>query len=229
MGSTSSYERKPSQCNHQQCENGRQLCSNEPLWTRERPLDRQHVFYGYYLVAAAFIAQFVSIGVISYILGPFMVPMIEELGWTRAEFTISRSISQIVMGIGGFFIGAYVDRIGARPLMLLGTVVLAVSLAAHAWISELWHWFLLNGLFATLGCALVGNLVVNVTMAKWFVEKRGQVVAWAAMGVSLGGVIITPGAIYLIDSLGWRDAWLVLAEGAWGVSVVDPVPGASVG
>ena len=115
------------------------------------------------------------------------------------------------MGIGGFFIGAHVDRIGARPLMLLGTAVLAVSLAAHAWITELWHWFLLNGLFATLGCALVGNLVVNVTMAKWFVEKRGQVVAWAAMGVSLGGVIITPGAIYLIDSLGWRDAWLVLA------------------
>ncbi len=140
-----------------------------------------------------------------------MVPMIEDLGWTRAEFTISRSISQIVMGVAGFFIGAYVDRIGARPLMMIGTVVLAVSLAAHAWITHLWHWFLLNGLCATLGCALVGNLVVNVTMAKWFVEKRGQVVAWAAMGVSLGGVIITPGAIYLIDSLGWRDAWLVLA------------------
>ncbi len=162
-------------------------------------------------MAAAFIAQFVSIGVISYVLGPFMVPMIEELGWTRAEYTLSRSISQIVMGVAGFFIGAYVDRIGARPLMLIGTVVLATSLAAHALISELWHWFLLNGLFATLGCALIGNLVVNVTMAKWFVEKRGQVVAWAAMGVSLGGVIITPGAIYLIDSLGWRDAWLLLA------------------
>lgn len=177
----------------------------------ERLLHRPTIYYGYYLVAAAFIAQFVSIGVISYVMGPFMLPMIDDLGWTRAEFTLSRSISQIVMGIAGFFIGAYVDRIGARPLMFLGTIVLAISLAAHSLVSELWHWFLLNGLVATLGCALIGNLVVNVTMAKWFVEKRGQVVAWAAMGVSLGGVIITPGAIYLIDELGWRDAWMVLA------------------
>lgn len=178
---------------------------------RGYPLHRSNLYYGYYLVAAAFVAQFVSIGVISYLLGPFMVPMIEELGWTRAEFTISRSISQIVMGIAGFFIGTHVDRIGARPLMFLGTIVLAISLAAHSLVNELWHWFLLNGLIATLGCALIGNLVVNVTMAKWFVEKRGQVVAWAAMGVSLGGVIITPGAIYLIDEFGWRSAWLVLA------------------
>ena len=177
----------------------------------ERPLNRPDIYYGYYLVAAAFMAQFVSIGVISYVMGPFMLPMIDELGWTRAEFTLSRSISQIVMGIGGFFIGVYVDRIGARPLMFIGTAVLAISLAAHSLVNELWHWFLLNGLVATLGCALIGNLVVNVTMAKWFVEKRGQVVAWAAMGVSLGGVIITPGSIYLIDELGWRDAWVVLA------------------
>jgi MFS family permease len=177
----------------------------------ERVLHRPTIYYGYYLVAAAFVAQFVSIGVISYVMGPFMLPMIEELGWTRAEYTISRSISQIVMGIAGFFIGAYVDRIGARPLMYLGTAVLGISLAAHSLVDELWHWFFLNGLVATLGCALIGNLVVNVTMAKWFVEKRGQVVAWAAMGVSLGGVIITPGAIYLIDQLGWREAWIVLA------------------
>ncbi len=174
-------------------------------------LQRPDVFYGYYLVAAAFIAQFVSIGVISYVHGPFMLPMIEELGWTRAEFTISRSISQIVMGVAGFFIGAHVDRLGARPLMLCGMVVLAVALTAHSLVTELWHWLLLNGAVATLGCALIGNLVVNITMAKWFVEKRGQVVAWAAMGVSLGGVIITPGSIYLIDELGWRSAWLVLA------------------
>ena len=69
------------------------MWSNETVSLREREqhLNRPSIYYGYYLVAAAFVAQFVSIGVISYILGPFMVPMIEELGWTRAEFTISRS------------------------------------------------------------------------------------------------------------------------------------------
>lgn len=149
-------------------------------------------------------------GMFSYVLGPFMVPMIDELGWTRSEFTLSRSLGQFVMGFAGFFIGAYVDRLGARPLMVLGTVVLSLVLAAHSLVHTLTHWLVLNGVVLTLGCALVGNLVVNVTMAKWFVERRGQAVAWAAMGVSFAGVLLMPAATLLVDTLGWRSAWVVL-------------------
>ncbi len=90
------------------------------------------IYYGYYLIGAAFVAQFFAMGMFSYVLGPFMVPMIDELGWTRSEYTLSRSVGQFVMGFAGFFIGAYVDRLGARPLMVLGTVVLSVVLAARA-------------------------------------------------------------------------------------------------
>jgi MFS family permease len=168
------------------------------------------IYYGYYLVAAAFVAQFFAMGMFSYLLGPFMVPMTDELGWTRSEYTLSRSFGQFVMGFAGFFIGAYVDRLGARPLMVLGTVVLSLVLAAHSQVYTLTHWLVLNGAILTLGCALVGNLVVNVTMAKWFVEKRGQAVAWAAMGVSFAGVLLMPAATFLVDALGWRTAWVVL-------------------
>jgi MFS family permease len=171
-------------------------------------------YYGYRIVAAAFVAQFVALGIFSYVLGPFMLPMITEFGWTRGEYTLARSIGQVVMGLTGFYVGTHVDRLGARPLMLAGTTLLMFALAAQSLVSELWHWLVLNGVAVTLGCALVGNLVVNVTMAKWFVEKRGQVVAWAAMGVSLAGIVLTPAATLLVDTVGWRLAWLVLAVGA---------------
>ena len=171
-------------------------------------------YYGYRIVAAAFVAQFVALGIFSYVLGPFMLPMLDEFGWTRAEFTLSRSIGQVVMGLTGFFIGVQVDRRGARPLMLIGGGVLVLALLAQSQVQTLWQWWLVNGVLVTLGCALVGNLVVNVTMAKWFVERRGRVVAWAAMGVSLAGIVITPLATLLIDTLGWRAAWVVLALGA---------------
>ncbi|MDH3641805.1 MAG: MFS transporter, partial [Gammaproteobacteria bacterium] len=130
-------------------------------------LHPSRIYYGYWLIAGAFVAQFVAFGVFSYVLGPFMTPMVDDLQWTRTEFTLSRSISQVVMGITGFLIGSSVDRYGARPLMLIGTTILVVALGLHAHINELWHWLLLNGLVATVGCAMVGNLVVNVTMAKW--------------------------------------------------------------
>ena len=171
------------------------------------------VYYGYYIVAAAFVAQFVSIGIISYVAGPFMAPMSEELAWTRGEYTIARSLSQLMMAATGFVIGGYVDRLGGRRLMLIGAAVLSLALMAHSQIQTLAHWIVLNGVVTTIGCALIGNLVVNVTLAKWFVEKRGQAVAWAAMGVSLGGVILTPWITGVIDDEGWRTAWVWLGVG----------------
>ena len=86
------------------------------------------VYYGYWIVAASFVAQFVSLGIFSYVLSSFMIPMIDDLGWSRTEFTISRFVGQLVMAATGFLVGAFVDRYGGRPLMLIGTTILSVSL-----------------------------------------------------------------------------------------------------
>ena len=150
-----------------------------------------------------------------------MTPMIEELGWSRSDFTLTRTIGQLVMAFVGVFVGARIDRFGGRPIMLVGATILTVSLILHSFVSTLWEWWLLNGVVITLGCAMVGNLVVNVTLSKWFVVNRGKAIAFAAMGVSLGGVIITPLATWLIDSIGWRQAWIWL--GVMAGVVVYPV------
>ena len=172
-------------------------------------LDR--VYYGYWLVGASFMAQFIAIGMYSYVLGSFMHPMVAELGWSRADFTLTRTIGQIVMAVAGVFIGARVDRLGAKPVMLAGGSLLIVTLLLHSQVHALWMWWILNGVLLTLGCAMVGNLVVNVTLSKWFVVNRGKAIAFAAMGVSFGGIVLTPLATWLIDNIGWREAWLWLA------------------
>ena len=73
-------------------------------------------------------AQFVAVGIYSYVLGAFMNPMLEELSWARSDFSLTRSISQIVMAFVGILIGAKVDQIGARPIMLVGTTILVCLL-----------------------------------------------------------------------------------------------------
>ena len=70
-----------------------------------RDTGQNKLFFGYYLVGAAFLAQFVAIGIYSYVLGSFMMPMIQELGWTRAEFSLTRTIGQLVMAFVGVFVG----------------------------------------------------------------------------------------------------------------------------
>ena len=177
-------------------------------------LPKPPVYYGYWIILAAFVTQFVAIGMQNYIIGPFTVPMIDEFGWSRAEFTSARSIGQMVAAFTGFFIGAGVDRWGGRPFILAGLVVLSVSLFALGGVQSLGQWIVINGVALTVGSAMIGNLVVNVTLGKWFVTQRGRAVALAAMGISLSGVLLPPITTTLVDTLGWREAWHVLGIAA---------------
>lgn len=156
---------------------------------------------------AAFITQFVAVGMQNYIVGPFLTPMTEEFGWSRAEFTAARSIGQMIMAFTGFAIGTYIDRFGGRPFIIVGTLLLSVSVYSLGSVQTLSQWLIVNGVTLTAGAAMIGNLVVNVTLGKWFVEKRGKAVALAAMGVSLSGILLPPAATWLVDTFGWRDAW----------------------
>lgn len=177
-----------------------------------RPAPR--FFYGYWLVVAALVAQFVSMGAGNYVLGPFLEPMTTDLDWTRSEFTLARTVGQVVLAGFGVFVGTHVDRHGGRRLMLVGTAVLAVSMIGLSTVEELWQWVAVYGIATSAGAAMIGNLVVNVTLSKWFVVLRGRAVGWASMGVSLAGVLLTPAATAAIDAWGWRTAWRVLAAGA---------------
>lgn len=174
----------------------------------------QKIFYGYWIILAAFFTQFASIGLQNYVIGPFTIPMTDEFGWTRAEFTSARSIGQMVAAFTGFFIGAGVDRYGGRPFILVGTVILSISVYALGAVQTLSQWIVINGFIVTIGAAMIGNLVVNVTLGKWFVNYRGRAVALAAMGVSLSGVLLPPLTTWLIDVYGWRSAWHMLGIGA---------------
>jgi sugar phosphate permease len=187
--------------------------------TRRRPITAvrarsNRVYYGYWLVSAAFVAQFVSVGATNYVVGAFLKPMTTDLDWSRSEFTLARTVGQFVMAFTGFFIGARVDRHGGRRLMLIGIVILAGALFALSYTESLWQFILLNGLALTMGAAMIGNLVVNVTLSKWFVEKRGLAVGLASMGVSFAGVALTPAMTAVIDEWGWRAAWRVLGVGS---------------
>ena len=80
---------------------------------------------------------------------------------------------------------------------------------------------LFRSLVLTVGAAMIGNLVVNVTLAKWFVEIRGRAVAFSAMGVSFAGIVLTPVMTLIIDEWGWRSGWQVMAAGS--ITLILPI------
>lgn len=62
-----------------------------------------------------------------------------------------------------------------------------------------------------VGFSTVGQLVVNVTLSKWFVVRRGWAIALGSSGVSVAGLIMPVAITGVADSMGWRTAFLVLA------------------
>ena len=172
-------------------------------------------YYGYWLVGVALIAQFVAVGMQVWVSGVFLKPMTEELGWTRAEFTYAQTVGPFLMVFVALFVGVYLDRYGGRVLMVLGVTVIGASLMLTSAVTELWQWVLVRGAMFAAGGALLGNLVVIVTLSKWFVEKRGRVIGIAAMGSSLAGLTLPPLLTAFTDEFGWRAGWRALAITAW--------------
>jgi OFA family oxalate/formate antiporter-like MFS transporter len=189
-----------------------------PVTTSE---SQSRIFYGWYIVLGALVAQFVAVGIQAGVSGVFLRPMTEDLGWTRAEFTIATSLGTGVSGMIGFFIGGYVDRVGARPLMVVGVTIVGATLLAISRVEELWQFVLLRGVLFTVGFVLVGNLVVNVTLSKWFVDRRGWAISLASLGTSAAGIVTPLVMVRVVDSLGWRDGWVVMGLGAW--ALIYPV------
>jgi len=194
---------------------------NQP---RRRDALESRIFYGYVIVAAAFAAQFIAVGAQTGVIGAFAKPMTEALGWSRTELFLAETVGQLTMAGVGIVLGPRVDRLGARRLMLAGVTIMVPALILISQVDTLWQWVLLRGLLFVLGAALVGSLVVNVTVSKWFVVRRGQALGAAAMGVSLAGVVWPLLATVAIDGLGWRGAWIVVAVAA----VVALIPAALV-
>ena len=168
------------------------------------------VYYGYWIVVAGLVTQFIAIGMSNYVAGAFMVPMNDEFGWTRAEFSASRSIGQLVVAFTGFMIGAWIDRWGGRPFIFAGALLMSATLYSLSLVQTLPQWLLLNGVLLTIGSAMIGSLVISVSLGKWFVERRGWAVSLAAMGISLAGIVIQPVATFLVDNFGWRESWRML-------------------
>ncbi len=171
---------------------------------------RPRFYYGWYIVSGAVIAQFVSAGIQVYVNGVFLVPMTEALDWTRTDYTFAQTLGQFVSAAAGFYVGVQVDRRGGRPLMLIGVTMMAVGLFLVAEITELWQWVLLRGVLIGVGAALVGSLVVNVTLSKWFVERRGRAIGIAAVGTSLSGIVLPPLSTVIVDTWGWEAGWRAL-------------------
>jgi MFS family permease len=162
------------------------------------------------MLGGAFAAFTVSAGIMhSYTV--FLVAFIEEFRWSRAETSIAYSVSQLVAGGSSPLVGALVDRLGPRRLLLLGGSLLFIGLASSALISALWHIILLYGIIMTIGANCLGLVVFVPLLSRQFVRRRGMAISIVQSANGFGRAASAPLVQFLISNLGWRETYLAQA------------------
>ena len=174
-------------------------------------------FAGWWVVAGAFLCMFVGYGV-AYSFAAFFGPLEQEFGARRGELSLVFSIAAFLYFLLGFPGGLIADRVGPRPVVIGGLLVIALGLVLAARATTLWQVYLGYSLGVGVGVGL--SYVPSVAaVQRWFVRRRGTASGIAVSAIGFGTLVGAPLAHVLIAEMGWRNAYLVLA----GATVVGAI------
>ena len=168
------------------------------------------MFYGWYIVSGAFIAQMFMTGFMTYAFSSIVIPLQEEFGVGREQVMLSLTATALVGLVLSPIVGAAVDRFSARWLVSLGAVILAGGLFGMSHAQSITQFVIIFGTSVSLSSMLLGPLVVTTTVSRWFAAKRGRALGIAAIGTSMGGILV-PCLFGLWLDDGWRHCLQYLA------------------
>ena len=144
--------------------------------------------------------------------GLWLQPITQAQGWTRETFSFALAIQNLSWGIFGIFAGMAADRFGAFRVIVGGAVLYALGLAGMALSPTGLLFTLTTGVL--IGAAQAGTtyaVIYGVIGRNILAEKRSWAMGVAAAAGSFGQFLMVPTEGFLISTLGWQQALLVLS------------------
>ncbi len=181
----------------------------------------QRIFYGWIILLIAALGIFVSGPGQSHTFSVFLVHIQADLGLSATAVSSAYAFATLLAAFGLPWMGRFLDRAGAR-FLLLG-VTFGLGLACMAFGAVAGFLWLAVG-FAALRFLGQGSLALGCSnlVSQWFDRRRGFAVSLMAMGFSASMAVHPPLSQWLIDTVGWRQAWVWLGVSTW-VLLLPPV------
>ena len=182
--------------------------------SKEKPLITPVLLAGCFIILVGFSIR------ASY--GVFQIPIANEFGWPRAEFSLAIAIQNLAWGFGSPFFGAMAERMGDRKAIILGAILYALGLVLSAGATTpLEHQ--IYEVLVGFGIAGTGFGVILAVIGRASSDDNRQMsLSIATASGSAGQIIGPPAAIALLSLMEWQMVFIVFAASILSVLVLLP-------
>ena len=168
-----------------------------------------NAFYRWVIVATGGLLGCMAIGAI-FSLPVLLRPISQDTGWSITGISSAMTIGFLALAIASMAWGGLSDRVGARPVVLLGSAVLAISLLLVAKSTSLIEFQLVFGLLVGSACATIfAPMMACVT--GWFDTNRSLAVSLVSAGMGVAPMTVSPLAAWLVTGHDWRTTLQIIA------------------
>jgi MFS family permease len=166
-------------------------------------LGKTPLFYGWYIVASAFVILFFNAGA-RYAFGVMFKPMIAEFGWSRSAVSLVFFLFMVVFALTLTLTGKLYDRYGPKWIILISTLFISAGFILTSFIHSMGQFLFSYGILAAIGVAGTAVPLLATLTSKWFDKGRGLALSLALSGNSIGHFALIPLFSILTLSYGWR-------------------------
>lgn len=152
-------------------------------------------------------------GGMSYAWGSFVVPLINDWGWSATEAALPFTILIIVFAITMIPAGWIQDRIGPRKVATWGAIQFLVGYLLSGLVRFIPHpaWLIFTyGFIVGSACGLTYSCIAP-TARKWYPDRPGFAVSTGVMGFGLAAVIFSPLQRSMIAEMGVDGTFFILS------------------
>jgi MFS family permease len=174
--------------------------------------------YRWVIVAAGGLLGCMAIGSM-FTLPVFIRPIVKDTGWSVSGISTAMTVAFVAMALGSMALGSLSDRLGARPVVLMGSAVLAASLAWASRATTITEFQLIFGLLVGLSIAAILPPLMASVMG-WFDTHRSLAVSLVSAGMGMAPMTVSPFAAWLVSNYDWRFSMLVIA----GLAAITMIP-----
>jgi MFS family permease len=163
----------------------------------------QRWYFGWTIVAAATLLTLLTVGMRLGI-GPFFLPMVRDLGYSRSLLAGIVAVGMLCYGLAMPLAGYLVGRYSTRLVLLLGTAIVLLSIAATVTVRSPLAFMLAFGVSMSAGLAFTSPVALTPVISRWFNRQRGMALFFLSTGSMAGMAVMTPLLTLAIESFGWR-------------------------